>query len=89
MTIPKKPQRGETFIVNIIFKIIFIYAKQFISLQKRTENQKPMNRLEGILFIPFPTNKIRGLLLCLLIAFLQMITIYFNIKLTPMCMDVI
>ena len=37
-----------------------------------------MNRLKGILFISFPTNKIRGLLLCLLIDFLLMITIYFG-----------
>ena len=29
----------------------------------KTEIEKPMNRLKDILFISFPTNKIRGLLL--------------------------
>ena len=31
----QEPQSGDTFKDNIVFKIIFIYAKQFISLQKR------------------------------------------------------
>ena len=35
ISISKKPQRGETLISNTIFKIIFMYEQEFISLQKR------------------------------------------------------
>ena len=74
MIISKKPQP----VYNIQNKIYI--CKTIYSITK-TEIEKPINRSKGILFIFFPTNKIRGLLLCLLIDFLQMITIYFNIKL--------
>ena len=54
---------------------IYIRTRIYIILKMGIE--KPMNRLKRILFISFPTNKIRGLLLCILIDFMQMNTIYF------------
>jgi hypothetical protein len=40
-----EPRRGETLLNNIIFKLIFIYAKQFISLQKpKSETDESVTR---------------------------------------------
>ncbi len=39
-----------------------IYIRKIIYIIIKTAIEKPMNRLKGILFISFPTNKIRGLL---------------------------